>query len=78
MKQRISVDRVRTVSLAVAAHVWRDGVEAGSGERCNLMAPRIPGLREPVAKKYERAGPSLGEVDSYTVGFDQAVGDLGH
>ena len=56
------VDGFRPAGLAIAAHVGRDGVIAGVGERLELMAPRIPGFRKAVAKENERARSRLGEM----------------
>jgi hypothetical protein len=39
MEDRILIDRPGRVALAVAAHVRRHGVEAGGGERVDLVAP---------------------------------------
>ena len=54
VQQRVLVDRLRAVGLAVAAHVGRDGVVAGLRQRGELVAPGIPGLRKAVAQQHQR------------------------
>ena len=61
------------VGLAVAAHVGRHGVEAGLGQRAELVAPGVPGLREAVAEDDERALALLGHVHADAVGLDGRV-----
>jgi len=53
MEDGILIDRLGGVALAIAAHVQRDGVEAGGGERVDLVAPGIPGFRKAVAHQHE-------------------------
>ena len=64
--------RARSVS-AVAAHVGRDGAEAGLGERAELMPPGVPGLGEAVAEDDERALAPLRHVHADAVGLDDRV-----
>ena len=52
------LDVVRDVGLvgaAVAGEVGSDDVEAGRGERVDLVAPRVRELGEPVTEEHERA-----------------------
>ena len=75
---RVLVDRLGAVGLAVAALVRGDSVEAGIGERGDLVPPRVPALREAVAHHDERAAAGLGDVHVDAVRLDGAVLDLGH
>ena len=71
----VPVDGLGLVGLAVAAHVGRDGMVAGRGERGELMPPRVPRLGEAVAEQHERALALLGDVHADAVGVDGAVSD---
>lgn len=51
VEQRVLLDRVAAVGLAVAAHARRHDVEARVGERCEPLAPRVPGFRQAVAEE---------------------------
>jgi len=42
MEDRVLVDRLRRVALAIAAHVGGDDPEAGGSKRIDLMAPGEP------------------------------------
>ena len=46
MQDRVLVDRLRRVTLAVAAHIGGDNTEAGGSKRVDLVPPREPGLQE--------------------------------
>ena len=78
VEQRVLIDCLGLACLAIAAHVGRDRVVAGLGERLQLMAPRIPGFRKPVAQQYDGAGSGLGKMDGDAVRLDSAMGDLSH
>ncbi len=78
MEERVGVDRLGPVGLAIAAHVGRDGMVAGLGQRLELMAPRIPALRPAMAEEDERPLACLGDVDAKAVRLDEPVGDVGH
>ena len=78
VKQRVLIDLVRLACLAIAAHVGRDGAIARLGERLQLMAPRMPGLRKPVAEEHDGSASGLGEMDGNPVCLDCAMGELGH
>ena len=78
VKQRVLIDLVRLACPAIAAHVGRDGAIACPGERVQLMAPRIPGLRKTVAEEHEGPASRLCEMDGNPVCLDCAMGDLGH
>ncbi len=73
MKQRVLVDRLGPVGLAIAAHVGRDGMVAGLGQRLQLMPPRVPGFGKAVAQHDQRAGALLGDVHLDAVGRDGPV-----
>ena len=47
------------VGAAVAGKVNRDDVEPGFGERRELVAPRVPDLRESMAEQHQRTGALL-------------------
>ena len=78
MEERIGLDRLGPVGLPIAAHVGRDGMIAGLGQRLELMAPRIPGFGPAVAEEDERPLACLGDVDAKAVRLDEPMGDFGH
>ena len=78
VKQRVLIDLGGLACLAIAAHVGRDSAIACLGERLQLKAPRIPGLRKTVAEEHERPASRLSEMDGNPVCLDCAMGDLGH
>ena len=57
VQERVLLDLLRRVGLAVAAHVGRDGVEAGLGQGAELVAPGVPGFGKAVAEDDERPAP---------------------
>jgi hypothetical protein len=69
MEQGVLVDLLGAIGLPIAAHVRRDGVKSRVGERVQLMAPGIPGLRESVTHQYQWAGTALGDMHADSVGF---------
>jgi len=73
MKERVLVDLSGTIALAVTSHVGRNGVEAGLGERRQLVAPGVPRLRKTMAKHNKWATPLLGDVHANTVGLGDAM-----
>src|SRR5271165_3512778 len=73
MEHGVLVDRVGTLSLAIAAHVGSHHPEPGLGECRELMAPRIPAFGKAVAQRDEGTLTRFGEVHSDAVGLDGAV-----
>jgi hypothetical protein len=73
MKLRVRVVLVRRVRLSVAALIRRDDVIAGIRERGQLMAPRIPRLREAVDQQHYRPTARLCNVQADTVARDDAM-----
>jgi hypothetical protein len=78
VKQRVLIDFLGLACLAVTAHVGRDSAIAGLGERLQLMAPRMPGLRKTMAEEHNGSASGLGEMDRNPVCLDCAMSDLGH
>src|SRR5665213_350260 len=71
---------MRLVRAAIAAHVDGAGGEAGGGDRPNLVAPGIPGLRKAVDHDHQRTGAldgaiqlQLADLDGAKFGHDQRV-----
>ena len=77
MEDRVGVDPLRRLGPAVPAHVRRDGVVAGRGERDELVAPRVPALGEAVAEEDERAFARFREVHRKAADVELAVADDG-
>ena len=78
MQDRVLVDRLRRVALAVAAHIGGDNTEAGGSKRVDLMPPREPGFRKTVHQQHQRPLALLGDVDVDAVAFDDALRCLAH
>src|SRR4029434_9089738 len=78
VQERVLLDTLRPVGLAVAAHVGSHRPVARGGERRQLMAPRIPGFGETVTEEDERTRPLLGDVHADAVGLDGPVQAIGH
>ena len=76
MKQRVLVDRLRPVGLAIAAHIGRHRVEPGRRQRGQLMPPGVPALGKTVAHDDERAFTLLGDVHANAVRLDIPMSDL--
>src|SRR5204862_1676659 len=60
---------------AVAAHVRREYVVPRAGQRFDLVAPRVPELREPVDQDDRLPLPRLRDVQLDAVRADLAVAD---
>ena len=78
MQDRVLVDRLRRVTLAVATHIGGDDTEAGGGKGVDLMPPREPGFRKAVHQQHQRPLALLGDVDVDPVAFDDALRRLAH
>jgi hypothetical protein len=78
MKQRVLVDSLRPVGLAVAAHIGRNGVESGRRQGGKLMPPRVPGLRKSVTQNNERPLALLGDMQMNAARFDHAMCHTAH
>ena len=78
MQDRVLVDRLRRVTLAVAAHIGGDNTEAGGSKRVNLVPPREPGFGKTVHQQHQRPLAPLGDVDVDAVAFDDALRCLAH
>src|SRR5207244_11187371 len=78
MKDRVLIDRLGAIALAVAAHVRRDRMKTGRSQRIKLVAPGVPALRKAVAEQHERALAELGDVQADAVGLDHTLGRLAH
>ncbi len=64
----VVLDGRRRRRTAVAAHVDGHGPVAGGGERRQLVAPRVPRLREPVDEQHQRPLALLHDVQADAVG----------
>ncbi len=78
MKDRVLIDRLGCVALAVTAHVGGNGAEARRGEGANLMAPGIPGLGKAVAEQHQRPFALFGDVEADAVALDHSLGRFAH
>ena len=72
--QIVCLDLVGDRAVAVAAHVGRDRAVARLGERGELVAPRVPELREAVAEHDGRALALRRHVQLNAVRLDPAMG----
>ncbi len=66
------------VGAAVAAHVRRDGVEAGIAKGAELVTPGVPELGPAMAEDHGEAGAAFGDVHRNAICLDLAMGDFGH
>ena len=73
MQDRVLVDRLRRVALAVAAHVGGDDTEAGGSKRVDLMPPGEPGFRKAMHQQHQRPLALLGDVEVDAVAFDDPL-----
>src|SRR5208283_347142 len=78
LKDVVSLDRRGTVGLPVAAHIRRDRVEPGVGQRADLMPPRVPRLGKAVAQQHAWTRAHLRIVEANAVDVGEAMRDLGH
>src|SRR3954470_2722932 len=78
MKQRVLIDALRPIRLAVAAHVRSDHAETCFCECRKLMPPRIPGFGKAMAQNNQRPRAALRNVHADTVRVDVAVSDIRH
>src|SRR4029078_5305335 len=72
------IECLRPVVLAVAANVRSHSVEAGFGQRGELMAPGIPGFRESVTQDYRRPGALLGDIEADNIALDDLLHKFAH
>ena len=74
---RVGLDAVGLLALAVAAQVRRPDAVAEPRQQRHLMAPRVPALGEAVqAERQPVAGARLGDVEAQAVGGDLEVAEL--
>jgi hypothetical protein len=78
MEHRVLVDRLGCIALAIAAHVRRHRVEAGRGERIDLMTPRIPGFGKAVAHQHQWPFALFGDVEADAVALDDSLRWFAH
>ncbi len=78
MQDRVFVDLLGAVGTAVAAHVGRDRMVAGLGERVELRPPGTPGFGKAVTEDDERPGTRLRQRDADSVRLDRPMRDLRH
>src|SRR5262249_9520894 len=72
VEDRVRIDALGAVGLAVAALVGRDGAIAGGGERAQLMAPGAGELREAAQQEHESTAAFLERGHAKAVGLDEA------
>jgi hypothetical protein len=78
MEDRVLIDRLRPVALAIAAHIGRDRMKTRRGERRNLMTPGIPGFGKAVAHQHQRPLTLLDDIEADAVGLDQSLRWFAH
>jgi hypothetical protein len=78
MEDGVLIDRLRLVALAVAAHVRGDHMEAGRGERIDLVTPGIPAFRKAVAQQHRRALALLDDIQADAVGLNDPLDRFAH
>ena len=69
---------LRRIRAAVSAHVGRDGVEAGGGQRGKLLSPGIPELGEAVQEQDERSAPCSAMWMLMPLAAISPMSDVGH
>src|SRR6266511_4125457 len=78
VEERVLVDGLGPIGLAVAAHVGRNGVESGLCERRELVTPRVPGLRKPMTEDDQWSRSLLGHVHAEAVHFESTMRHVDH
>ena len=78
MKDRVLIDRLGPIALAIAPHIGSDGAIAGLCERCKLMTPGVPALGKAVAEQNQRSLSLLGDVEADAVDLDDPLRRLAH
>jgi hypothetical protein len=78
MVNRVCVHRLRSVGVAIAALVRRNGVKSGLRQRPQLMPPRVPELGEAVTEQYREALSRLRDVHGDAVGRNGAMRNRRH
>ena len=76
--QRVGLDRLGTIGLAITPLVRRDGAESGGTQSSELMAPGVPDLREPVTKHHRVAFARFMQMHPDAVGLHELVFELAH
>ena len=77
VQDRVGVRAGGLVGAAVPALVRRHGVEAGGGQRDQLMTPGVPGFGEAVQQQHQRAAARLGDVHPQATHFQVPMSDSG-
>src|SRR6266700_1059213 len=75
---RIGFDRRGSIAAAVAAHVGREGAEAGLRQCRQLTPPRIPGLRPAVAEQDRGPLAHVRHMQANAVRLDDAMLGVRH
>jgi hypothetical protein len=70
MQHRVLINRLRTVALAVTAHVRGDRMKAVRGERIDLVTPGAPTFRKAVAQQDKRSLALLDDIQADAIGLD--------
>src|ERR1700758_2799275 len=73
MEDRILIDSLRPICLAVTAHVGRDSSITLAGKRLQLMTPGVPRFGKSVAKQHGKSRSSLRKVHPDAVGLDKLM-----
>ncbi len=73
VEQRVRMDVLGRIGLAVPALVGGDGVVAGGGQGVQLMPVGVPRLRKTVTEQDEGTLPRLGNVHADSVRVNEPV-----
>jgi hypothetical protein len=78
MQHRVLINRLRTVALAVTAHVRGDRMKAVRGERIDLVTPGVPTFRKAVAQQDKRSLALLDDIQADAIGLDGPLDQFAH
>src|SRR5215472_6419125 len=73
VKDRVLIDRLGPVALAVAEHVRGNDMEARLSQRVDLAAPGVRDFREAVAEQNKRALTLLDDIQADAIGLDDPL-----
>jgi hypothetical protein len=73
MEDGISIDCRRLVGLSVASLIGCDSMKSRSGQRWQLVAPRVPTLREAMQQNDQRTLSGFHDVHADAVCLDRSV-----
>ncbi len=76
-REPVVPDVRRPVGGAEAAEIGRDRTEPRPGERRDLTAPEVRGVREPVQEEHGRPRPLVDDVEAEPVRLDEPAARAG-